>query len=61
MTFGCLDVLHGSAAFQKAAGPKTIHWIEGASHVDLYDREQYVGPAVEQLTDFFAEKLHLIV
>ncbi|MEV6770335.1 alpha/beta hydrolase [Nocardia sp. NPDC051030] len=47
----------GLEAFQKAVGPKKIHWIEGASHVALYDKEQYVGPAVEQLTDFFTESL----
>ncbi len=47
----------GLEAFQKAMGPKRIHWVEGASHVDLYDKEQYVGPAVEQLTGFFTESL----
>ncbi|MFF7215164.1 alpha/beta hydrolase [Streptomyces sp. NPDC008238] len=44
-------------AFQRATGPKELHWIEGASHVDLYDREQYVGPAVETLAAFFAANL----
>ena len=44
-------------AFQKATGPKEFHWIDGASHVDLYDKEQYVGPAVEKLARFFADKL----
>ncbi|MGI5323916.1 alpha/beta hydrolase [Actinomadura nitritigenes] len=44
-------------AFQKATGPKEIHWIDGASHVDLYDRERYVGPAVEKLAAFFTEAL----
>ena len=44
-------------AFQQAVGPKEIHWVEGASHVDLYDKEQYVGPVVEKLTDFFAAQL----
>jgi fermentation-respiration switch protein FrsA (DUF1100 family) len=44
-------------AFHKAAGPKEAHWIEGASHVDLYDKEQYVGPAVGKLASFFADNL----
>nr|WP_040829883.1 alpha/beta hydrolase [Nocardia jiangxiensis] len=44
-------------AFQKAVGPKEIHWIEGASHVDLYDKEQYVGPALERLASFFSGNL----
>ncbi|MFJ2828418.1 alpha/beta hydrolase [Streptomyces sp. NPDC087263] len=44
-------------AFQNARSPKELHWIDGASHVDLYDKERYVGPAVSELTDFF--KTHL--
>jgi hypothetical protein len=44
-------------AFQRATGPKELHWIDGASHVDLYDKERYVGPAVEKLTAFFTENL----
>lgn len=44
-------------AFQGARGPKELHWIDGASHVDLYDKEQYVGPAVAKLTDFFGANL----
>jgi hypothetical protein len=44
-------------AFQGARGPKELHWIDGASHVDLYDREQYVGPAIAKLTDFFGARL----
>ena len=44
-------------AFQRAIGPKEAHWIEGASHVDLYDKEQYVGPAVDKLAGFFAANI----
>lgn len=44
-------------AFQKAVGPKEVFRIEGASHVDLYDKQQYVGPAVERLAGFFAREL----
>jgi len=44
-------------AFQNARGPKELHWIDGASHVDLYDKEQYVGPAIAKLTDFFGAHL----
>jgi fermentation-respiration switch protein FrsA (DUF1100 family) len=43
--------------FQRAVGPKELHWIDGASHVDLYDKEQYVAPAIEKLTAFFTETL----
>jgi fermentation-respiration switch protein FrsA (DUF1100 family) len=44
-------------AFQRAVGPKEICWIDGASHNDLYDKKQYVDPAVERLADFFARNL----
>ncbi|MGW3998578.1 alpha/beta hydrolase [Amycolatopsis sp. NPDC004772] len=38
---------------QRATGPKELHWIEGASHVDLYDKKEYVDPAVEKLAGYF--------
>lgn len=44
-------------AFQRAIGPEEIHWIDGAGHVDLYDKKQYVDPAVEKLAGFFGEHL----
>jgi hypothetical protein len=44
-------------AFQQSTGPKELHWIEGASHVDLYDKEQYVGPAIAKLTKFYRTSL----
>ncbi|MFI9561482.1 alpha/beta hydrolase [Nonomuraea endophytica] len=44
-------------AFQRANGPKEIHWIDGASHLDLYDKKQYVDPAVAKLTGFFTDNL----
>lgn len=44
-------------AFQQAAGPKELYWIEGASHVDLYDKDEYVTGAIARLSDFFAASL----
>ncbi|MFJ9931139.1 alpha/beta hydrolase [Streptomyces misionensis] len=44
-------------AHQRATGPKEIHWIKGASHVDLYDRKEYVDPAIDKLTDFYTTHL----
>jgi fermentation-respiration switch protein FrsA (DUF1100 family) len=44
-------------AFQRAAGPKEFHWINGASHVDLYDRKQYVDLAIDKLDGFFTRSL----
>ena len=46
-------------AYQKAADPKELVWIEGASHVDLYDKPEYVGPAIDKLTDFYGVNLGL--
>ncbi|WP_405056703.1 alpha/beta hydrolase [Kribbella sp. NBC_01505] len=40
-------------AFQRVVGPKEFHWVEGASHVDLYDKLQYVEPTVAKLSTFF--------
>ncbi len=40
-------------AFQRASGPKRIHWLHGASHVDTYDKPEYVDAAVEELTAFY--------
>jgi fermentation-respiration switch protein FrsA (DUF1100 family) len=44
-------------AHQRATGPKELHRIKGASHVDLYDKKEYVDPAVDKLTDFFTTHL----
>ncbi|CAM5465117.1 alpha/beta hydrolase [Streptomyces aurantiogriseus] len=45
-------------AFQNAHSPnKELHWIDGASHVDLYDKDEYVTPAIAKLTDFFGTHL----
>ena len=42
---------------QQAAEPKRLHWIEGATHVDLYDKDEFITPAVAELTSFFATSL----
>lgn len=43
---------------ERAATPdKRKYTIEGANHMSLYDRENYVNEAVGQLAQFFQEKL----
>ncbi|MFI9387229.1 alpha/beta hydrolase [Kutzneria sp. NPDC052558] len=42
-------------AFDRAGQPKRLQWIDGASHVDLYDR--HVDRAVAPIADFFGESL----
>lgn len=44
-------------AFQRATGPKELHWIDDATHVDLYDRPEYVAPAITRLAVFFQAHL----
>ncbi len=44
-------------AHERAGHPKHLHTIAGATHVDLYDREDAVDAAVERLSGFFAEAL----
>lgn len=44
-------------ALAKAGEPKELLWMEGASHVDLYDKEQFVAPAAVRLADFFRSNL----
>ncbi|MGF9909295.1 alpha/beta hydrolase [Brevibacillus porteri] len=38
-------------------GPKELFWVEGATHIDMYDIPEYVGQAVSKLTTFFGENL----
>jgi fermentation-respiration switch protein FrsA (DUF1100 family) len=44
-------------AFQNAQCDKELHWIDGASHNDLYDKEQYVAPTIAKLGEFYAANL----
>jgi fermentation-respiration switch protein FrsA (DUF1100 family) len=44
-------------AIEKAQGPKELFWIDGATHVDLYDKEEYLPTAIAKLTNFFGTHL----
>lgn len=44
-------------AIEKAQEPKELFIIDGASHVDLYDKPEYVDPAVAKMSSFFHENL----
>jgi hypothetical protein len=46
-----------SEAFWNAREPKEIHWIDGATHVALYDQEEFVTPVIAKLTEFFSAQL----
>ena len=43
--------------YEKAREPKELHVVEGATHIDMYDRPQFVAPAVGKLAEFFGRHL----
>jgi hypothetical protein len=45
------------AVFERATGPKEIEWLETSNHIDLYDRPELVGPAVERAARFLSAYL----
>ncbi len=42
---------------QKAKNPKELYVVDGATHIDMYDKPQFVGPAVTKLDAFFSQHL----
>lgn len=44
-------------AVEMAKGLKELFIVEGASHIDMYDKPQYVDKAVGKLADFFGKNL----
>ncbi|NML39181.1 alpha/beta fold hydrolase [Chitinophaga sp. G-6-1-13] len=44
-------------AFARAAAPKELFEVPGASHIDMYDRPEYVPQAVKKLDNFFKHYL----
>lgn len=45
-------------AVETAKPPKELFIIDGASHIDMYDKPEYVKQAVTKLADFFGEHLN---
>lgn len=44
-------------AIKKANEPKELFLVPGATHIDMYDKPQYVTPAVDKLNAFFRRYL----
>jgi fermentation-respiration switch protein FrsA (DUF1100 family) len=44
-------------AYERAKEPKELFDIDGATHVDLYDKPHYIQPAVEKLKEFYGKNL----
>ncbi|MEK1933067.1 MAG: alpha/beta hydrolase [Pararhizobium sp.] len=43
--------------YAKAKEPKALFVVNGATHMDMYDKPQFVGPAVDKLNAFFGQHL----
>jgi hypothetical protein len=52
-----ITVSNTMRSFENAKEPKELFWIDGASHVDLYDKEPFVPTVVGKLTSFFNNHL----
>ncbi|MHA5048910.1 alpha/beta hydrolase [Streptomyces sp. SD15] len=44
-------------AFEKAKEPKEVFVVDGATHIDLYDKPEFVPQVLGKLTDFYAKYL----
>lgn len=45
------------AVFDRTDGPKEILWLDTTNHIDLYDVDRFVDPAVARCAAWFAEHL----
>jgi len=45
------------AVFERATGPAEILWLDTINHIDLYDRPEYVDPAVARTAEFLRTHL----
>jgi fermentation-respiration switch protein FrsA (DUF1100 family) len=39
--------------YDEAGDPKEILWLDTTNHIDLYDDEKYVGPAINKIVEWF--------
>lgn len=53
------SLVFSQQAYDKAAEPKELMVVPGATHFALYDKEEYVGPIVEKLTKFYGSALNV--
>ncbi|KAH6711900.1 Alpha/Beta hydrolase protein [Leptodontidium sp. MPI-SDFR-AT-0119] len=47
--------IYSDEAYALSKGPKELFIVEGATHIALYDKPEYVGQAVEKLASFFGQ------
>ena len=46
-----------AATYARASEPKRLVWLPTTNHIDLYDREPFVQPAVEEVARWFQTHL----
>jgi fermentation-respiration switch protein FrsA (DUF1100 family) len=39
--------------YDEASEPREILWLDTTNHIDLYDNERYVGPAINKIVEWF--------
>jgi uncharacterized protein len=39
--------------YDEAGEPKEIMWLDTSNHIDLYDNDKYVGPAIDEIVEWF--------
>jgi fermentation-respiration switch protein FrsA (DUF1100 family) len=39
--------------YDEAGEPKEIMWLDTSNHIDLYDNDKYVGPAINKIVEWF--------
>jgi fermentation-respiration switch protein FrsA (DUF1100 family) len=44
--------------YDLAGEPKEILWLDTSNHIDLYDNEKYVGPAISKIVQWFNKFLY---
>lgn len=49
--------IYSDQAYALSNGPKELFVIDGATHIALYDRPEYVDQALAKLAPFFAGNL----
>jgi fermentation-respiration switch protein FrsA (DUF1100 family) len=43
--------------YDEAGVPKEFLWLDTTNHIDLYDNEKYVGPAINKIVEWFSTYL----
>ncbi len=43
--------------YERIRGTKELMWLDTTNHIDLYDQPEFVGPAIERITDWMTQYL----